>query len=131
MREYDLIETDNGFIGGGQGATSFYRPILKFFGIAAIALSLGACAQLKEIASTFGGEHALGLFEKAVELEGKVEDATLGNGAKAVYQYCDKVPVASRKLLRERFNARDELQGAEIGVYCPEDDPLTLPAPAE
>lgn len=83
------------------------------------ALTLGGCQAARTIAGTYGGEKGLELFDKAAEGVEKIENATLGNAAKAVAKYCDKAPVASRKLLRDRINARPEMAGAKIGVQCP------------
>jgi len=55
----------------------------------------------------------------------KIEDATLGNAAKALPIYC-KAPKSARSLFRLRFNGRPEAKGAAMGIHCPGDPALTL-----
>jgi len=63
--------------------------------------------------------------EKALDKAKGVEDAVLGNAVKPLPIYCKAPPVA-RDVFRARVNARPESQGAQIGVWCPGDPPLTL-----
>ncbi|KKL95924.1 hypothetical protein LCGC14_1849650 [marine sediment metagenome] len=100
--------------------------MLRIVTVAALALTLGGCAGLQDLVDGYGGEKALALLEKAAEGVEKVESATLGNAGKALKGYCDKVPPKARKMLRDRLNAREEASGAKIGVWCPNDGPLTL-----
>lgn len=65
---------------------------------------------------------------KATEKVKKIEDATLGNAVKPLPFYC-KAPGTARALFRSRVNARPEAKGAQIGIWCPGDSPLTLGAP--
>ena len=53
----------------------------------------------------------------------KIEDATLGNAAKAMSGYCEKVPKAARLALRNAINSRHEAKGAQIVIICPQDAP--------
>ena len=96
-----------------------YVPLIAF------PLVLGGCAAVETLVEEYAGEDGLGLLEKASEVGGKVEDATLGNAMKALPKYC-KVPKATRKLFRERANSRMETEGNQIGVWCAGDAPLTL-----
>ena len=92
------------------------------------ALALSGCVALEGLVGTYAGESGLKLLEQAQEGISTVEDATLGNAGKVMAGYCDKVPGASRKLLRTTINDREEAGGAQIGIHCPGDPPLTLGA---
>lgn len=90
----------------------------------AFALALSGCATID-----------LSLLEKvgvdpaeAEQTVRDIEDATLGNAAKALPVYC-VAPDVARSLFRGRFNARPEAEGAQLGVWCPGDAPLVLGDP--
>lgn len=86
----------------------------------ALAFMLAGCAGLD-----FSALGEIGLNpEKAKE----IEDKTLGNAVKPLPVYC-KAPSSARALIRARINARPEAEGAQIGVWCPGDSPLTLGTP--
>jgi phage-related baseplate assembly protein len=84
--------------------------------IGAAALALGACA------NTDG----MDVLNKVASGAAKAEEVTLGNAAKAVNLYCKNVPKVGRDILRERWNARPEMEGAKVGIRCPGDPVLTL-----
>lgn len=95
--------------------------VLKFALVAAAFSLTAGCDTLSE----FMGGSELGLLQKAAEVGGKVEDATLGNGAKALPKYCS-VPRSARNALRARLNARPEAQNNKLGIWCEGDPVLTL-----
>ena len=99
------------------------RTVAVFF-IAGLGLS--ACAGPADYFSLLSdvGVNPDDAAKKAQE----VEDATLGNMAKALPVYCH-APGVARSILRERFNGRPEAKGAQVGAWCPGDPPLTLGAP--
>lgn len=103
--------------------------MIRYIAIGMLALALASCESVNAIVDTYSGEGGLSLLKKASEVGGVVEDKTLGNAMKALPYYC-QVPLASREVLRHRANARAEAGGAQIGVHCPSDPPLTLGEPA-
>ena len=82
----------------------------KYVLIAAMAIGLAACSAAQE--------KAFLLLDKAAELQGKVEDATLGNAASSMRNYCLRVPEASRLKLRSSVNDRPEAGGAKVSIDC-------------
>ena len=41
-------------------------------------------------------------------------------------KYCENVPGIAREALRNQWNARVEMKGAQVGIYCPGDTPIAL-----
>ncbi len=87
---------------------NIYIPIV-------LALLLPGCAVLE-------GVNGLEILEQASEGVEKIEDATLGNAAKAMSGYCENVPPAARMALRNAINSRHEAKGATIVITCPQDE---------
>ena len=84
-------------------------------------LILGACSTIDlSLLEDVGIDPA-----KAEATVKKIEDATLGNAAKALPLYC-KAPKSARDVFRQRINDRPEAKGAKLGVFCPGDPALTL-----
>jgi hypothetical protein len=98
-----------------------YLPVLFI----ALPLALGGCDTLSAAVGMYGGQGGLDLLTQIEQGADKVEDVTLGNAMKALPQYC-KVPAATRKLFRDRIDARKEAEGNLIGVWCKGDPVLTL-----
>ena len=105
------------------------KTILTAAALAAATLILSACA------GSSLGDLDFGLFEeigidpaKAQDKAKGVEAAVLGNAAKSLPVYC-KAPGIARDVLRERFNARPEANGARLAVWCPGDPVLVLGQP--
>ena len=103
-----------------------WKPVIitrtfKFGGLVVVMLALGACSTIDlSLLEDVGIDPA-----KAEATVKKIEDATLGNAAKALPIYC-KAPRSARVLFRERFNNRPEAKGAKLVVWCPGDPVLTL-----
>lgn len=62
------------------------------------------------------GEKPLALFSKAVEKGKAVEGKTFDAAAKALDEYCERVPVETRLYLRDGVNIRT--QRGDITVTC-------------
>ncbi len=94
-----------------------WKPI-----VIAAALFLPGCAVLEGVVGEYAGESGLALLNQAQDGVEKIEDATLGNAAKAMSGYCENVPLAARKALRNAINSRHEAKGATIVITCPQDE---------